>query len=735
MSTEERRLAAIVFTDIVGFTKLSAKNEPAALALLETQRSLLQPIVQSHGGEWLKELGDGLLLSFENIRNAVDAAIAIQNAVSDIEYLDLRIGIHQGEVIFSNNDVMGDDVNIAARIEPFAATGGIAISDRVNVSLERDPAFTTKYIGKPALKGVSQRVEVYCITSHGLPKTDMTKVDAKLEKEETASIAILPFENKGAPDDEFYAYGISYDLIADVARAGLIRVAGLKDVEMIDYAKLNYDKLAKTLLVRYVAQGTLWKLDSIFQLFMEIFDTKLSKVAYTKKWQTDWKDLATIKDHLSNDILDTLKIKIKKNGQGLIIAINPDAYEYYLRAEHKFQKRLTTDDIDLAMGLSMKAIELDNNFVEGQLQLANIIYAKGDDDDKALKLTTNALAQAEALGNQKTVGDALRFIGEWHIRRDPEKALEYFERSLNVFEKLGDKKGTGFALNSIGNVNWRKKKTKDALEYYDRFLTIAEEIGDKWIMSDALNNIALIHNDMGDSDAAIKFLEKALRIKDDLSDKAGSAKNLVNIGFQYFTKGDFDTALVYYNKGLAIDEALVNKWRMAFDRRLLGFLFHEMGDYAKALEHFEKAYAIDETLDNKNGVMLSLKGIGIEHYYMGDYDKALDFLERSYSMRKELGKKSFQLYHVVYLYLTYKHFSMDYDAKEIHRLIDVLVEDDISYVTFYPLYLLFEEDTYLEKAYQKISKIAHGLNGKVKEIFLNAPIPKQIVEAWEKVNA
>ena len=121
MANSKRKLAAIVFTDIVGFTELSSKNEPAALALLESQRKLLKPIVDQYNGGWLKEIGDGLLLSFSTNRDAVDCAIAIQKAAESEKDLNLRIGIHQGEVVFQGSDVIGDDVNIASRIEPEVA--------------------------------------------------------------------------------------------------------------------------------------------------------------------------------------------------------------------------------------------------------------------------------------------------------------------------------------------------------------------------------------------------------------------------------------------------------------------------------------------------------------------------------------------------------------------------------------------------------------------------------------
>ena len=143
MNNHKRKLAAIVFTDIVGFTKLTAENQSEASILLTEQRNLLKPIVDSHGGSWLKEMGDGLLLIFDTVTDAVNCTIKIQEAAKKIEHLNLRIGIHQGEILLTDNDVIGDDVNIAARIEPFSAPGGVAISNKVNDALVRCLLYTS----------------------------------------------------------------------------------------------------------------------------------------------------------------------------------------------------------------------------------------------------------------------------------------------------------------------------------------------------------------------------------------------------------------------------------------------------------------------------------------------------------------------------------------------------------------------------------------------------------------
>jgi len=181
MSSLKRRLAAIVFTDIVGFTDLSSKDEEGAYKLVVKQREILKPIVEKHEGEWLKEEGDGLLLSFPSSKQAVNCSIQIQTAVKNIDDLNLRIGIHQGDIIIEDKDVFGDDVNIASRIEPFAVAGGIAVSQKIQQDLSSNPEFKFKFIATPKLKGVQQKVSVYCIISHGLPESKKSDVQAKVE--------------------------------------------------------------------------------------------------------------------------------------------------------------------------------------------------------------------------------------------------------------------------------------------------------------------------------------------------------------------------------------------------------------------------------------------------------------------------------------------------------------------------------------------------------------------------
>ena len=172
MSTKKiisKKLKAIVFTDIVDFTQLSSDNEDYAIELIDKQREILKPVVFKYRGEWLKEIGDGILISFDSSLDAVKCSIEIQKKLYKITDLNLRIGIHQGDIFIKDNDVYGDDVNIASRVEGFSPNGGVAISDKINKDISGVSEIKTSFIGFKKLKGVMQETKIYCIRSHGLP--------------------------------------------------------------------------------------------------------------------------------------------------------------------------------------------------------------------------------------------------------------------------------------------------------------------------------------------------------------------------------------------------------------------------------------------------------------------------------------------------------------------------------------------------------------------------------------
>ena len=275
MNKSNKQPAAIMFTDIANFTALSAKDENNALQLLEKQDEILLPIVEKFNGILNNRIGDGLLFTFPTVTESIKCAIEIQQTTSSLNNLNLRIGIHEGEVTIKDGDVLGDDVNVASRIEAFSPIGGIAISGKVQQNISSLPEYKTEFIVNPKLKGVVQDVKIHCIVSHNLPKLDKSKISAKLEdsettgrfnifaltggvltiigflfwfsvsivgisfgsKYETPSVGVIMMENLGSDDDIFWVRGITQDLIIKIASSGNIRIPSIKEIINLDSSR------------------------------------------------------------------------------------------------------------------------------------------------------------------------------------------------------------------------------------------------------------------------------------------------------------------------------------------------------------------------------------------------------------------------------------------------------------------------------------------------------------------
>ncbi len=176
--SSSRQLAAIMFTDIVGYTALMGKDEEKAFALLEKNRQIQKPIIEKYGGKWLKEMGDGVLASFSTVSDAVYCAASIQLASEKEPDLKLRIGIHQGEVVFDSDDVFGDGVNIASRLESLAPEGGIWVSESVSRNIQNKQGIETQFIREEQLKNVNDPVRIYEVNVIGeIPLVDKQTVD------------------------------------------------------------------------------------------------------------------------------------------------------------------------------------------------------------------------------------------------------------------------------------------------------------------------------------------------------------------------------------------------------------------------------------------------------------------------------------------------------------------------------------------------------------------------------
>ena len=358
MPNVETKLATIVFTDIVDFTRLSAENEPLALQLLATQRDTLKPIIERHNGSWLKEIGDGLLLSFNTTKDAVECCIEIQHTIKNVANLNLRIGIHQGEITAQDDDIIGDDVNITSRIQSYAQSGGIIITENINSTLLRNPVYQTKKIEKPELKGVSQNIQLYEITSHGLPSADtiLNTVSGVAHNEKTpptmarysfigiifsilitifmiyrgidyftaikevtgkTSIAVLNFENIRKFDDydwlgERIASNLTYKLgqltnIRMIDRLQILNKLGEIDPEKASVIDYKINQVAKNIDVNLILHGNFTIMGDVIEITVFFADTQTGDQISLMLEQYPLDELSDIPSHINKKISAFIK--------------------------------------------------------------------------------------------------------------------------------------------------------------------------------------------------------------------------------------------------------------------------------------------------------------------------------------------------------------------------------------------------------------------------------------------
>ena len=263
------------------------------------------------------------------------------------------------------------------------------------------------------------------------------------------------------------------------------------------------------------------------------------------------------------------------------------------------------------------------------------------------------------------------------------------------------------------------------------YLKIKEEIGNKDGISKSLHNIGGIHHKKGNYDKALDYHIQSLEIEEELGDKYSMGASLKHIGKIWVDKGDYDKSLGYFIRSLKLFEEIGHKVRMGMSNNYIGDICQIKGDYDKALDYYTRSLKIADELGDKYSIGHSLMGIGLVYADIGDHDKAEEHLEKSLAIQKEIGFKVIELVTTTHLYLAYKNLEKTYDIVEIHKLITD--EEEINNYLNYALYQLLEDTSYLETAYNQVQEKANNLEPNVKTKFLSYPIPKAIVEEWEKV--
>jgi adenylate cyclase len=435
--SQTRQLAAIMFTDIVGYTSLMGKDEYKAMELLKLNRDIQKPLIEQYNGKWLKEMGDGVLASFNTVSDAVNCAKNIQEISRTEEYISLRIGIHQGEVVFEDGDVFGDGVNIASRIESIAPAGGIYISESVSRNIENKKGVKTKFVGEKTFKNVNYPVRIYEIV---MDQEAKTKEKSNHNRSDN-SIAVLPFVNMSSdPEQEYFSDGLTEEIITDLTQLGKLLVISRSSMMTFKGLNKKIKEIAEEVNVRYVLEGSVRKAGNNLRITAQLIDAQKDSHLWAEKYSGTVEDIFDIQEKVSKSIVRSLDIQLTRSEESQLVHHrfrDPRALEYFMQARYEMLK-LTESGLLKAVALAEQGLEIvgENALLYGTLGLANVFL-----HHYGIRVTSVQLEKAREQANHSLSLDPecapahlVNGILEFYIEYNKQAAADIFKNILQ-FDK------------------------------------------------------------------------------------------------------------------------------------------------------------------------------------------------------------------------------------------------------------------------------------------------------------
>jgi len=472
----ERRLSAILAADVVGYSRMMGADEAGTLDALKAMRAeVVDPKVAAHQGRVVKLTGDGILGEFPSVVNAVACAAAIQMEMRDRNSdtprqrrFQFRIGVDLGDVIVEGDDIYGDGVNVAVRLQSVAKPGGIVISQSVRDQIGNRLDIAFEDYGEKKLKNIERPVHVYGVSLSG------SGSQAGREREETKpSIAVLPFTNmSGDPEQEYFSDGITEDIITDLSKISALFVVARNTAFTFKGRPINLQEAGRELGVDFLLEGSVRKAGSRVRVSSQLVNTEDGGHLWAERFDRDLTDIFSIQDEITHAIVEQLKVKLlpkEKKSIGQARTDNVEAYTYYLRGR-QFLHRHSKSYYELAHRMFTKAVELDPRYASA--------YAGMADCDSFMLLHYHADVPLQRIF--ENTGRALALndhLAEAHASRGLALSIEKrFEESTAEFERAMELDPNSFEAHYLyARSSFAQGKLERAAELFERAAELSPE--------------------------------------------------------------------------------------------------------------------------------------------------------------------------------------------------------------------------------------------------------------------
>ena len=512
----QRRLAAILSADVVGYSRLMGIDEAGTLSRLNAlRRELIDPAIASHSGRIVKLMGDGALVEFASAVDAVTCAIEIQRRLRDrdtggeADPIRFRIGINVGDIIIEGEDILGDGVNIAARIEGIAEPGGISISEDAWRQVQGKVAANFVDAGEQSLKNIARPVRVYRLdAAPKAPTAPKPPLPTSAQPDKT-SIAVLAFNNmSGDPEQEYFSDGISEDIITDLSKLSELQVIARNSSFTYKGKPVDVTQVGRELGVRYVLEGSVRKAGNRVRVTGQLIDAASGAHVWADRFDRDLTDIFAVQDELTQEIIGALKIKLTASEKALMAVVgtkNVEAHDLFLKGRELVSGNKRDRNMFAEANTCLRrAIELDPNYA-GPYAALGWAYIM-DFQNLWSDTPETSMDQAE------------RLIGEAIARDDKDPFVHYVA-----------------ALHSL----WKKDYGRWADEA-DRALTLNPNYGNAHLAR------GLVYVYTGEPAKGIPYIERAIRL-----DPAQQQYRHF-LGTAYLVAGNYEAAAAILKERIAI---------------------------------------------------------------------------------------------------------------------------------------------------------------------------------------
>lgn len=563
---KNRRLAAIMFTDIVGYTALMQQNENSAVTIREHHRQEFQQCHEKFKGEILQYFGDGTLSIFQSGVAAVECAIAIQNGLNKGAVVPLRIGLHIGDIVFDGTEIYGDSVNVTSRIESMGVAGGVLLSGKLNEELQNQPQISTQSLGYFKFKNIENPIEVFSVCNDGINIPARSELNGK-QKQPSKTIAVLPFVNISASaDNEYFSDGMTEEIINALAKIKELKVTSRTSSFFFKNKNISIRQIGKELNVSTVLEGSIRLSGNKMRLTAQLIDVKEDFHYWSETFDRSIEEIFVVQDEISLLIADKLREHIGHFDleDHLVDApnISIEHYQLYLKGRYYLMK-LTLSSTQKAISIFKEVIDAQPDFTLAYLDINQGYTYLG---------TMGLLPATEAFS----------------------KAKPFLDKALQLDENLPESK-----LNLSWISCWQNWDFTGAYRHINKALALRQS--DVFYLT--MSNILTVE---GKLDAAQNYIDKALQLD------PFSAMNHHYKGFLYYLQEKYKQAIPYFEKSLEL------KPDLPFPSIYIGAIPLLKGQALESLNFFQNLP------EDKVGDLTKLGGMTMAYAALGDTVKTAE---------------------------------------------------------------------------------------------------------------